>query len=104
MSETADWTIIVRNSQKAARAAEAALEITQRLETDLSHRLTALEGRFGALEGRMTSVAAGLDSLHRAVLRIADIQDDQTAGLDGQTARLASIETTLALILARLPI
>jgi hypothetical protein len=103
MSGNADWTLIVRNSQKAARAAEAALEITQRLEADLSHRLTALEGRFGALEGRMTSAAAGLDSLHRAVLRIADIQDDQTARLDGIDTRLGNIETTLAAILAKLP-
>ena len=45
---------------------------------------------------RVTTLAAEQDSLHRAVLKIADIQADHTA-------QLTAIETTLAAILARLP-
>lgn len=103
MSGNTDWTLIVRASAKAQAAAEGAMDISQRLQTDLGHRFSALEsrlggleGRFTALEGRVTTLAAGQDSLHRAVLKIADIQADHTA-------QLTAIETTLAAILARLP-
>jgi hypothetical protein len=95
MSENVDLTLILRNSQSAARAAQAALEIAEWLKSDVGNRLTALEarftgleGRFTSLEGRVTTLAAGQDSLHRAVLRIAD-------GLDGIEARLTDIAARL---------
>jgi hypothetical protein len=95
VSENVDLTLILRSTQSAARAAEAALEIAEGLRSDVGNRLTAmearfsgLEGRFTALEGRVTTLAAGQDSLHRAVLRIAD-------RLDGIEARLTDISTRL---------
>jgi TolA-binding protein len=121
---TLELGLILRNTQQAVRVSEAALEITQRIETDFSHRFTALEGRFTSLEGRVTSLAAGQNSLQRAVLRIADTQDAHSARLgsiegklddhggrldridgrlDAIEATLGAIAATLAAISARLP-
>ena len=96
MSEATDWTLIVRASQKAQIAAEAALEITGRLKLEIGLRLDGLEGGLGTLEGRAASLAAGQDSLHRAVLRIADTLIDHSARFD-------AIDKNLADIAARLP-
>ena len=60
-------------------AAEAALEITGRLKLEIGLRFDGLEGGLGSLEGRGASLAAGQDSLHRAVLRIADTLIDHSA-------------------------
>jgi hypothetical protein len=102
MSDNTDWTLIVLASQKAQIAAEGSLQITERLQAEWGNRLTGLEGRFSALEGRITalegrvtSVAAGQDSLHRAVMRMAGTQADQTA-------RLTRIEQTLTDIARKL--
>jgi hypothetical protein len=103
MSSTADLTLIVRASQKAQAAAEGALAITERLAADFGHRLSAIEGRFSSLEGRVTVLAAGLDSVHRAVLRIADTQFEHSATLADHTARFDAIDQALAAILAKLP-
>ena len=95
MSENVDLTLILRNTQSAARAAEAALESAEGLRSDVGNRLTAMEARFSALEGRftalegpVTTLAAGQDSLHRAALRIPD-------RLDGIEARLADLAARL---------
>lgn len=93
MSENVDLTLILRNTQAAARAAQAALDIADGMRSDVGNRLTALEarftaleGRFAALEGRVTTLAAGQDGLHRAVLRIADLLD----GIDGRLVEIAA--------------
>jgi hypothetical protein len=95
MSENVDLTLILRSTQAAARAAQAALDIAEGLKSDMGNRLTALEarftaleGRFASLEGRVTTLAAEQDSLHRAVLRVADL-------LDGVDGRLVDIATRL---------
>ena len=100
---TVELGLILRNTQRAVRAAEAALEIAQRLETDFGHRFTALEGRFTALEGRVTSLAAGLNSVHRAVLRIAEVQDDHTTLLEAIVKRLDGFGEQLTNVQTRLP-
>jgi hypothetical protein len=85
--------LILRNTQKAVQAAEAALEIAQRLETDFGHRFSALEGRFTGLEGRIATLSAGQNSLQRAVLRIADTLVDHWGRLDRIEAALATLPT-----------
>jgi len=110
MSTTLDLSLILRNTERAARAAEAALAIAQRLETDLSTRLTAIEGR-------MAGYMAGLNSLERGILRITDRLYDHDARFDtierkladhdgrfdAIERKLADIDATLAAILAKLP-
>jgi hypothetical protein len=91
-----DLSLVLVHFQRATRAAEAALQITERLRDELGPRLTSLEARFGALESRVTSLALGVDSLQRGVLKIADILDDHGARLD-------TIDGTLRAILAKLP-
>jgi hypothetical protein len=103
MSDVLDLTVIIRNSERAARAAEAALAIAQRLETDLATRLSAIEAR-------MASYAAGPNSLERGILRITDRQYDHDGRFDAiekrltdHDARFDKIDGTLAAILAKLP-
>jgi hypothetical protein len=108
--DTVELGLILRNTQQAMRASEAALAIAQRIETEFGHRFSGLEarfsgleGRFSAIEGRVTVLAAGQNSLQRAVLRIADTQDDQGGRLTRIEAKLDAIEAALAAIAARLP-
>lgn len=112
MSDNTDWTLIVLASQKAQIAAEGSLQATERFQSEWGNRLTGiesrlggLEGRFTALEGRVTTLAAGQDSLQRAVMRIADIQAEHTARLNRiegsqveSTDRLTRIEGALVRI------
>ena len=99
---TVDLGLILRNTQKAVQAAEAALEIAQRIETDFGHRFNALEVRFTGLEGRITTLGAGQNSLQRAVLRIADTLVDHGGRLDRIDGRLDAVEATLDAIAATL--
>ena len=103
MSDVLDLTLVLRNTERAARAAEAALAIAQRLETDLGARLTAIEGR-------MAGYMAGLNSLERGILRITDRLLDHDGRFDAiekrlrdHDARFDAIDATLAAILAKLP-
>jgi chromosome segregation ATPase len=93
---TVELGLILRNTQKAVQAAEAALEIAQRIESDFGHRFSALEGRFTGLEGRITTLSAGQNSLQRAVLRIADTLVEHGGRLDRIDGRLDAIEATSA--------
>ena len=95
MSENIDWTLIVRASQQAKLAAEAAVASARLLESEAGHRLTAMEARLGAIEGRITNLAAGQSSHELAIMRIADTQADHTA-------RLARIEVLLTDIARKL--
>ena len=79
MSESTDWTLIVRASQQAKVAAEAAVASAKLLESEAGHRLTAMEARLGAIEGRIANLAAGQNSHELAIMRIADTQADHTA-------------------------
>lgn len=107
---TADLTLILRNTAKAAVAAEAALAGFQRLEAELSPRMTALEARFSGLEARIPAMAAGLNSLARDTLRLNEKLLDHDGRFDviekrltDHDARFDKIDATLAAILARLP-
>lgn len=95
MSDNSDWTLIVRASQQAKVAAEAAVASARLLESEAGHRLTAMEARLGAIEGRITNLAAGQSSHELAIMRIADTQADHTA-------RLTRIETLLTDIAKKL--
>ena len=95
MSENIDWTLIVRASQQAKVAAEAAVASARPLETEAGHRLTAMEARLGAIEGRITNLAAGQSGHELAIMRVADTQADHTA-------RLARIEVLLTDIARKL--
>ena len=88
MSESTDWTPIVRGSQQAKVAAEVAVESAKLLESESGYRLSAMEVRLGAIEGRIANLAAGQNSHELAIMRIADTQADHTA-------RLTRIETLL---------
>ena len=78
MSDVADLPIVVL--QKTHHAAQAAVEFARRLESEVSHRLTAIEARLTSIERRLS---LELDA--------------------GQTARFDAIEQSLAAILAKLP-
>jgi hypothetical protein len=95
MSENTDWTLIVRASQQAKVAAEAAVASAKLLESEAGHRLSAMEARLGAIEGRIANLAAGQNSHELAIMRIADTQADHTA-------RLSRIETLLTDIARKL--
>jgi hypothetical protein len=95
MSDNTDCTLIVRASQQAKVAAEAAVASARLLESEAGHRLTAMEARLGAIEGRITNIAAGQAGHEIAIVRIADTQADHTA-------RLARIETLVTDIARKL--
>ena len=95
MSENTDGTLIVRASQQAKVAAEAAVASAKLLESEAGHRLSAMEARLGAIEGRIANLAAGQNSHELAIMRIADTQADHTA-------RLTRIETLLTDIARKL--
>jgi hypothetical protein len=103
MSGAVDFTLILLSAQKAQNASEAALGVVTNLRSEHGGRLDSIEARMLGVEGRLTALSAGQDSLHRAVLRIADRQIEHAATLAEHTASLARIETTLAAILAKLP-
>lgn len=124
MSDVLDLALVLRNTERAARAAEAALAGFHRLGAELSPRMTALEARFSGLEARIPAMAAGLNSLALDVLKVNDKLLDHDGSfdtiekrlldhdgrfdtierrLDDHTARLARIETTLNAILEKLP-
>jgi hypothetical protein len=97
MSDTTiELGLILRNTQKAANAAEAALASARLLESETGQRLSAIEARMVAVEGRLTVITAGQNSLDRAVLRIADMLVDHGGRLDRIDGRLDAIEATLA--------
>src|SRR3954462_3435732 len=91
MSDNTDWTIIVRASQQAKVAAEAAVASAKLLESEAGHRLTAMEARLASIEGRISNLAAGQHGHEIAVMRIADTQADHTARLTRMEAILADI-------------
>jgi hypothetical protein len=95
MSESTDWTPIVRASQQAKVAAEVAVESAKLLESEAGHRLSAMEVRLGAIEGRIANLAAGQNSHELAIMRIADTQADHTA-------RMTRIETLLTNVAQKL--
>ena len=110
MSDILDLTIVLRNTERAARAAEAALAGLNRLEAEFSPRMTTLEARFSGLEARIPAMAAGLNSLAMDVLRINDKMLDHDGRFDAiekrlrdHDARFDAIDATLAAILAKLP-
>ena len=90
-----DWTLIARAPQQAKVAAEAAVASAKLLESEASHRLSAMEARLGAIEGRIANLVAGQNSHELAIMRIADTQADHTA-------RLTRIETLLTDIARKL--
>jgi hypothetical protein len=92
VSDNTDWTLIVRASQQAKVAAEAAVASARLLESEVGHRLTAMEARLGAIEARLTNLAAGQSSHELAIMRVADTQADHTARL----ARIEVLVTDIA--------
>src|SRR4051794_16141799 len=98
MSDVLDLRLILRNTERAASAAEAALAISQRLETEIGGRIAGLESRFTALEGRIPALAAGLNSLERAVLKLNDKLLDHDARFDALEASQADHSTRLTRI------
>ena len=104
-----DLTIVLRNTERAARAAEAALAVVQRLETELSPRMSSLEARFSGLEGRIPAIAAGLNSLELGLLKVNDKLLDHDGRFDAiekrltdHDARFDAIEALLREIVAKL--
>jgi hypothetical protein len=92
VSDNTDWTLIVRASQQAKVAAEAAVASARLLESEVGHRLPAMEARLGAIEGRLTNLAAGQSRHELAIMRVADTQADHTARL----ARIEVLVTDIA--------
>ena len=85
---TADLKLVLRNTEKSARDAQAALEATERLALSVSPRfnaieawLTGLEQRMTALEQRMASVETGIDGIARSNHRIEQMLTDILARL-----------------------
>jgi hypothetical protein len=95
MSEDTDWTPIVRASQQAKVAAEAAVGSAKLLESEAGHTVSAMEARLGPIEGRIANLAAGQNSHELAIMRIAGTQADHTA-------RLTRIETLLTNVAQKL--
>ena len=73
---TADLKLILRNTEKGSRDAEAALEATERLVTGVGARFDALEGRVTALERRITGLERGMDGIARSNHRIENMLAD----------------------------
>jgi hypothetical protein len=96
MSGAVDFTLILLSAQKAQNASEAALGVVTNLRAEHGGRLDSVEASLTGMSARLTALSAGQDSLHRAVLRIADTQAEHTA-------RLTDIAATLAAILAKSP-
>lgn len=97
---TADLKLVLRNTEKSARDAQAALEATERLVAGigprfdaLDARLTGLEGRLNGLERRFAAVEASVDAVARNTHRIEQSIADSNF----------RIEQMLADISARLP-
>jgi hypothetical protein len=92
MSEAiVDLTLVLRNTERAARAAEAALAIYQRMEGELGHRLGAMEARLSGLESRIPALAAGVNSVERGQVRLNDKLLDHDGRFDRIDARLDAI-------------
>jgi len=86
--ENVDLKLVLRNTEKASRDAEAALEATLRLATSVGARFDALESRMSSLETRMTSierrigsVESGLDGIARSNHRIEQMLIEMAAKL-----------------------
>jgi septal ring factor EnvC (AmiA/AmiB activator) len=103
MSDNTDWTLIVRASQQAKVAAEAAVASAKLLESEAGNRLTTIEARLTGIEGRIANIAAGQHSHELAIMRLADTQADHTARLARIEATVTRIEALLADIARRLP-
>ncbi len=92
MSDNADWTLIVRASQQAKVAAEAAVASARLLESEAGNRLASVEARLGSIEARIANLTTGQAGHELAIMRIADTQADHTARLTRIEARLDRIE------------
>lgn len=102
MSESTDWTLIVRVSQQAKVAAEAAAASARLLETEVGHRLTATEARLTAIEARIANLAVGMNSHGLATMRVAETQADHTARLTRMEAALIEMRAMLTDIASRM--
>ena len=80
---TPDLRLILRNTEKTARDAEAALEVTERLVTGVGARFDALEGRMSALERRVGGLERATDSIARSNHRIEQMLADILAHVSG---------------------
>ena len=109
---TADLKLVLRNTEKSARDAQAALEAIERLVAGvgprfdaLEARLTGLEGRLTGLERRLAAVEASVDvvarNTHRAIdrrLQLPDRADADrhlgAAAVSAKFVRVTDFETT----------
>jgi hypothetical protein len=75
---TADLKPVLRNTEKSARDAQAALEAT---EPGRRHRprFTSIEARLTGLEQRLASVETGIDGVARSNHRIEQMLSDVLA-------------------------
>jgi hypothetical protein len=88
MSDNTDWMLIVQASQRAQRAAEAALATTTLWDSEFGGRLSSIEARLTGVETRLSAIAAMQHSHELALMRVTDT-------LAGHTASLTRIETAL---------
>ena len=88
--ENVDLMLVLRNTEKASRDAEAAFDATQRLVVSIGARFDSVESRISTLESRMSglerrvaSVEYGIDGVARSNHRIEQILGDIFAKLGG---------------------
>lgn len=86
--ENVDLAIVLRNTEKASRDAEAAFAATERLVVhigvrfdSIESRISTLETRMNGLERRLGSVEHGVDGIARSNHRIEQMLGDITARL-----------------------
>jgi hypothetical protein len=79
---TAELKILLRNTEKSAREALAALEATERLVViGVGARFDAIEARLIGLEQRVVVVETGIDAVERSNHRIEQMLIDISARL-----------------------
>jgi len=69
MSDNVGLTLILRNTEEAARDSRAAMEATQRLIESFGPRFSAVEARISALEQRSAGIERAIDEMARVTHR-----------------------------------
>ena len=87
-ADNVDLRLILRNTERASRAAQAAFDATERLVVSVGNRFDALESRMTAVESRMASlesrigcVEKGMDGIARSNHRLEQMLSDILAKL-----------------------
>jgi hypothetical protein len=87
--DNVDLTLILRNTEKASRDAQAAFDVTEMLVVSIGARFDSIDSRIGGLESRVTglerrmgAMEKGMDGVARSNHRIEQALIDIAAKLD----------------------